>query len=136
MIINASILLLFTTLYLINTESTDGALNSLVFSLIFSFTASKVIDAVNVRNKKTSLQIVTAVEDMPQKIMEKFHHGCTVVKAKGGFTNKDRFIIYMVVSSTEARQVIRLVREYDPESFIDESYSHQVYGKFFIRPIK
>lgn len=134
--INTSILLVFTTIYLITTESTDGALNSVIFSLIYFFTTSKVVDTINVRNKKTSLQIVTNVESMPKVIMQKFHHGCTVVKAKGGYTNLDKFVIYMVVSSTEARDVIKLVRTLDPESFIDESYAHQVYGRFFIRPIK
>ena len=127
---------MFTTIYLITTESTDGALNSIIFSLIYFFTSSKVVDTINVRNKKTSLQIVTSVESMPKVIMQKFHHGCTVVKAKGGFTNLDKYVIYMVVSSTEAQDVIKLVRAVDPESFIDESYAHQVYGRFFIRPIK
>ena len=135
-LINTIILLIFTTLYLITTESTDGALNSVIFSIIYFFTTSKVVDTINVRNKKTSLQIVTSVEHMPKVIMEKFQHGCTVVKAKGGFTNNDKYIIYMVVSSVEAQQVIRLVRLVDPNSFIDESYSHQVYGRFFIKPIK
>jgi uncharacterized membrane-anchored protein YitT (DUF2179 family) len=135
-LINTIILLIFTTLYLITTESTDGALNSVIFSIIYFFTTSKVVDTINVRNKKTSLQIVTSVEHMPKVIMEKFHHGCTVVKAKGGFTNNDKYIIYIVVSSVEAQQVIRLVRLVDPDSFIDESYSHQVYGRFFIKPVK
>lgn len=135
-LINTSILFVFTTIYLITTESTDGALNSIIFSLIYFFTTSKVVDTINVRNKKTSLQIVTSVESMPKVIMQKFHHGCTVVKAKGGFTDLDKFVIYMVVSSTEARDVIKLVRSIDPNSFIDESYSHQVYGRFFIRPVK
>lgn len=135
-IINSSILFVFTTLYLITTESTDGALNSVIFSIIYFFTTSKVVDTINVRNKKTSLQIVTSIESMPKVIMQKFHHGCTVVKAKGGFTNNDKYIIYMVVSSVEAQQVIKLVRSVDPDSFIDESYSHQVYGRFFIKPIK
>jgi uncharacterized membrane-anchored protein YitT (DUF2179 family) len=133
---NTIILFIFTTIYLITTESTDGALNSIIFSLIYFFTSSKVVDTINVRNKKTSLQIVTSVESMPKVIMQKFHHGCTVVKAKGGFTNLDKYVIYMVVSSTEAQDVIKLVRAVDPESFIDESYAHQVYGRFFIRPIK
>ncbi len=135
-LINTIILFIFTSLYLLTTESTDGALNSVIFSIIYFFTTSKVVDTINVRNKKTSLQIVTSVESMPKVIMEKFQHGCTVVKAKGGFTNNEKYIIYIVVSSVEAQQVIRLVRLVDPDSFIDESYSHQVYGRFFIKPVK
>jgi len=133
---NGFIYLIFTTLYLLNTESTTGALNAIIFSIIYSFTTSKVVDGINIRNKKTQLQIITSRVDLPKLVMEKFFHGCTVVQAKGGFTNAPKFIIYMVVSSREAPAVIRHIRHIDPESFVDESTSHQVYGKFFIKPIK
>jgi uncharacterized membrane-anchored protein YitT (DUF2179 family) len=136
LIFNGIIYFFFTILYLLSTESTEGALNAVIFSVIYSFTTSRVVDAINIRNKKTQLQIITGKAELPKLLMEKFHHGCTVVKAKGGFTNAEKFIIYMVVSSREAPLVIRHIRQTDPESFVDESPSHQVYGKFFIKPIK
>jgi len=133
---NVTIYFFFTILYLLNTESSTGALNAVIFSVIYSFTTSSVIDAINIRNKKTQLQIVTSRNDLPKILMEKFFHGCTVVQAKGGYTNSVKYIIYMVVSSREVPEVVRHIRQVDPESFIDESPSHQVYGKFFIKPIK
>jgi uncharacterized membrane-anchored protein YitT (DUF2179 family) len=136
LIFNGFIYFFFTILYLLSTEATEGALNAVIFSVIYAFTTSRVVDAINIRNKKTQLQIITGKAELPKLLMEKFHHGCTVVKAKGGFTNAEKFIIYMVVSSREAPLVIRHIRHIDPESFVDESPSHQVYGKFFIKPIK
>jgi uncharacterized membrane-anchored protein YitT (DUF2179 family) len=134
--INGIIYLLFTILYLLNTDSMTGALNAVIFSVIYSFTTSQVVDAINIRNKKTQLQIVTSRTDLPKILMEKFFHGCTVVQAKGGYTNSVKYIVYMVVSSREVANVVKHIRTVDPESFIDESPSHQVYGKFFIKPIK
>ena len=134
--INGVIYLLFTVLYLLNTDSMTGALNAVIFSVIYSFTTSQVVDAINIRNKKTQLQIVTARADLPKILMEKFYHGCTVVQAKGGYTNSIKYIVYMVVSSREVASMVKHIRTVDPESFIDESPSHQVYGKFFIKPIK
>jgi uncharacterized membrane-anchored protein YitT (DUF2179 family) len=134
--INGVIYLLFTILYLLNTDSLTGALNAVIFSVIYSFTTSQVVDAINIRNKKTQLQIVTSRIDLPKILMEKFYHGCTVVQAKGGYTNSTKYIVYMVVSSREVASVVKHIRTVDPESFIDESPSHQVYGKFFIKPIK
>jgi uncharacterized membrane-anchored protein YitT (DUF2179 family) len=134
--INVVIYLLFTVLYLLNTDSMTGALNAIIFSVIYSFTTSRVVDAINIRNKKTQLQIVTSRTDLPKILMEKFFHGCTVVQAKGGYTNSIKYIVYMVVSSREVASVVKHIRTVDPESFIDESPSHQVYGKFFIKPIK
>jgi uncharacterized membrane-anchored protein YitT (DUF2179 family) len=134
--INGVIYLLFTVLYLLNTDLLTGALNAIIFSVIYSFTTSQVVDAINIRNKKTQLQIVTSRTDLPKILMEKFFHGCTVVQAKGGYTNSIKYIVYMVVSSREVASVVKHIRTVDPESFIDESPSHQVYGKFFIKPIK
>ena len=134
--INGVIYLAFTILYLLNTDSMTGALNAIIFSVIYSFTTSQVVDAINIRNKKTQLQIVTSRIDLPKILMEKFYHGCTVVQAKGGYTNSVKYIVYMVVSSREVANVVKHIRTVDPESFVDESPSHQVYGKFFIKPIK
>jgi uncharacterized membrane-anchored protein YitT (DUF2179 family) len=133
---NGLVLFLFTLVYLFTTESTNGALNSIIFSIIYFFTTSKVIDTINVRNKKTQLQIITKDESISKTLMETFNHGCTIVPAKGGFTSAPKYVIYMVVSSGEASKVVKLVRQIDPESFINESNAHQVYGKFYIRPIK
>jgi uncharacterized membrane-anchored protein YitT (DUF2179 family) len=134
--INGVIYLAFTILYLLNTDSMTGALNAIIFSVIYSFTTSQVVDAINIRNKKTQLQIVTSRTDLPKILMEKFYHGCTVVQGKGGYTNSVKYIVYMVVSSREVANVVKHIRTVDPESFVDESPSHQVYGKFFIKPIK
>jgi len=133
---NGLVLFLFTIVYLFTTESTNGALNSIIFSIIYFFTTSKVVDTINVRNKKTQLQIITKDESISKTLMETFNHGCTIVPAKGGFTSAPKYVIYMVVSSGEASKVVKLVRQIDPESFINESNAHQVYGKFYIRPIK
>jgi len=136
LIFNTIILGLFTFVYLLNSPTTEGALNSVLFSIIYFFTTSKIVDTINVRNKKTQLQIITKNESIAKTLMENFYHGCTIVPAKGGYTNAPRYVIYMVVSSSEAPRVVKLVRSIDPESFIDESYAHQVYGKFYIKPIK
>jgi uncharacterized membrane-anchored protein YitT (DUF2179 family) len=133
---NGLVLFLFTLVYLFTTESTNGALNSIIFSIIYFFTTSKVVDTINVRNKKTQLQIITKDESISKTLMETFNHGCTIVPAKGGFTSAPKYVIYMVVSSGESSKVVKLVRQIDPESFINESNAHQVYGKFYIRPIK
>jgi uncharacterized membrane-anchored protein YitT (DUF2179 family) len=134
--INGAIYVLFTLLYLLNTDSLTGALNAVIFSVIYSFTTSQVVDAINIRNKKTQLQIITSRVDLPKILMEKFFHGCTIVQAKGGYTNAVKYIVYMVVSSREVAKVVKHIRSIDPESFIDESPFHQVYGKFYIKPIK
>jgi uncharacterized membrane-anchored protein YitT (DUF2179 family) len=136
---NAIILVIFTSLIFLTDESQtlgQGALNSFLYSIIFFFTASRIVDAFNSRNKKTQIQIISSQENLPNIIMANFPHGCTVVPAIGGFSGDPRNIIYMVVSSFEVKQVVKLVRKSDPNSFINVSNSTQVYGRFFIKPVK
>ena len=48
----------------------------------------------------------------------------------------DGLIIYMVVSTMELKNVIKIVRELDPNSFVNVTSLQQVYGNFFLKPVK
>lgn len=134
--INGGILIIFSLLSIVhNGGSIEGALNSFVYGIVYLFVASRLVDAINTRNKKSQMQIITSVKDLSTILLANFPHGNTVVNAKGGFSKEDRFIIYMVVSSNEVKKVVRLVKEIDPHSFIDVSHDHIIYGKFFIKPV-
>jgi uncharacterized membrane-anchored protein YitT (DUF2179 family) len=133
---NAVIVTIFTIISIISDGSGLGALNSFLYTLVYFFTSSRVIDALNLRNRKSQMQIITSKQNMAKLLLANFPHGCTVVSAKGGFSGEERLIIYMVVSSFEVKKVVKLVRNEDSNSFIDVSDSHQVYGRFFIKPIK
>jgi len=133
---NAVILAVYTTLTIIKEGSGIGALNSFLYTLVYFFTNGRVIDALNMRNKKAQMQIITSQVGLPKVILANVPHSCTVVNAQGGFSGEPRLIIYTVVSSFEVKKIAQLVRKVDPKSFIDVSYGHQVYGRFFIKPIK
>jgi len=134
--INAFILVIYTSLTIIRDGSGVGALNSFLYTLVFLFTNGRVVDTFNIRNKKAQMQIITSQNGLPKILLANFPHSCTVVNATGGFSGEPRLIIYTVVSSFEVKKVVKLVRLVDPKSFIDVSYGHQVYGRFFIKPVK
>lgn len=108
----------------------------LLYSIIYLFSTSLVIDQINKRNKKAQIQIITTRDDLPKILMAAFHHSCTVVDAKGAFSGENKKIIYMVVSSFQVKEAIQVIREADPQSFVNVVAISQVYGKFFIKPIK
>jgi len=133
---NAIILSVYTTLTIIKNGSGVGALNSFLYTLVYFFTAGRVVDALNMRNKKAQVQIITNLPELPKIILAHFPHSCTVVNATGGFSGDPKMIVYIVVSSFEVKRLAKLVQTVDPKSFIDVSYGHQVYGRFFIKPVK
>jgi uncharacterized membrane-anchored protein YitT (DUF2179 family) len=107
-----------------------------LYTIIYFFTASKVLDVINIKNKKTELQINTDNEEMAQLLLRAFPHGCTVINGIGGYTGKPRKLIYMVVSASEVKQVIEFARRIDPNCFVNVTNSTRVYGKFYTKPIQ
>lgn len=134
---NAIVVLLYTILSFAYAPSSGwDVLTITLYTVVYLFTAALVIDALDSRNKKAEVQIITSRQAMPKIILANFPHSCTVVPAKGGFSNEDRLIIYIVVSSFEVKRLVKLVRTVDHDAFISVSNSTQVYGKFFIKPVK
>lgn len=107
-----------------------------MFSAIYLFTNALMNDFMNSRFKKAQIQIITTNENIANILISQFPHGCTIVNAKGAFSKKDKFIIYMVVSSGEVNKVVSLVQRIDPKSFVNVTSLNQVYGRFFIEPFK
>lgn len=112
------------------------AIVTALFSITYLFMSSLVVDAINVRNKKVQLQIVTNNENIYKIIVSNLPHSCTIVKGVGGYTKQDKFIIYAVVSNSEVSGIVKKIRTIDPFSFIMAISLRQVYGRFFIKPIE
>ena len=113
-----------------------GALSGVFFSLVYLLTVMLVIDVINIRNKKAQIQIISRNKDLPKLLIANIPHGATSVDAKGAYTDSDRIIIYMVVSTTEVKRSIIVIKELDPESFIGVTSLQSIVGNFHSKPIK
>jgi len=112
------------------------AISGVFFSVVYLFTVMLVVDAINIRNKKVQVEINTTNEELPRLLLANIPHGVTTVKAKGAYSGQDRLLVYIIISSLELNKVLALVKEIDPASFVNVKSLQQVYGRFFIKPIK
>lgn len=136
MIINGLIIGSFALVSGIDTRNFATSVIGVCFSIIYLLTVMLVIDVINIRNKKAQIQIITSNKELPKLLLANIPHGATVAKAKGVFTEDDKLIIYMVVSTTEIKRSVNVIKELDPNSFINVSALIGVYGKFHMKPIK
>ena len=134
--INGTIVASFALVSGITQKNYATAIGGALFSFVYLLTVMLVIDLINIRNKKAQIQITTTNKDLPQLLMANIPHGATIVNSKGGFTNNDSYIIYMVVSTTEIKRSVSVIKELDPHSFVCVTSLHSVYGNFHMRPIK
>ncbi len=131
--INGVIITVFTVLAYIQNHDSFVVL---LYTLVYCFTSSLIIDNIVKRNKKAQIQIFTTKEDLPSLLISAFPHGCTVVDVKGAFSGTNLKMIIIDVSVNEVDKVIKLVRNEDEKSFVNVIPVNQVYGKFYIEPIK
>jgi len=136
-IINAFIVLTYALLRCIDTNFTYVyALYSIIFSVIYLMEVGVIVDAINLRNKKVSLQIITSNEHMPQIIIANFPHSATVCKGKGAYSGAEKTVIWMVISFSEVKKVVGIAKKIDEHVFITATPLKQVYGNFFIKPLE
>ena len=136
MIINGTIVASFALVSGLTKHDYATAIGGALFSFVYLLTVMMVIDVINIRNKKAKIEVTTSNEELPQLLIANIPHGATLVKAKGAFTDNDRLIIEMVVSTTEIKRAVNIIKTLDPESFVVVTSLQGVYGNFHMRPIK
>ena len=136
-LINGIILTAYSTI-LVFTSGSNWEIGAIAFfySILYLFVVNLIIDAINLRNKKIQVQIITNSEYLAPVLIANFPHGATVVDGEGAYSHTPRKIIYMVVSSSQVKDVVSLARKVDHHAFISVISLVQVYGNFFIQPVE
>ena len=135
-IINGFIVITYAIVKSISTKDYAYGVYSVFFSIIYLMEVGLIIDAINLRNKKIEMQIITSNEHMPEIIIANFPHSATIVKGKGAYSGGDKTMLFMVVSSSEVKKVVAIAKKIDEHAFITATPLKQVYGNFFIKPLE
>ena len=112
------------------------ALYSVIFSVIYLMEVGLIVDAINLRNKKVEVQIITSKVHMPEIIIANFPHSATIVNGRGAYSGADKIVLWMAVSTNEVKKVVNVAKKVDEHVFIAVTPLKQVYGNFFIKPLE
>lgn len=142
--VNGAIILLYTLFSVIgnkvnpswNQIESNKIISLSLYTIVYYFIAVKIMDLLNVRNRKMELQIITTKEELSQIMIHAFPHACTICEAKGAFSGAKRYVMYMVIAKPEAKKAIKIIRQADPQAFVTIQDINQVYGRFYIKPIE
>lgn len=109
--------------------------NDALYSIIFQFASTQVVQMLHLRYKKHTLFIVTdKPQEVYQVIYEHTNHGATFFNGVGGYEREGRTMIYSVVSSDEVKRVVHAIRKVDERAFINTVKTDQLDGRFYQRP--
>ena len=106
-----------------------------LYSIIFQYTSTQVLHMLY---KKYQQETVFAVTNRAEAVCEAIagttHHGATIIEGQGAYEDRERKIVYSVVSSAESKKVIQAIKQADPHAFVNLMKTEQVAGKFYQKP--
>ena len=110
---------------------------SALYSIIFQFCSTQVINMLHTRYQRMTMFIVTSNADVVIEIVHQTtHHGVTRLEGIGTYTDKPRALLYTVVNTTDVKNIIHLIKEVDPSAFVNVTKTELVEGRFYLDPIK
>jgi len=108
----------------------EKSLIGLISVYIFSMVVDKVMMLGGAESK--AIYIVSEhYEEINTKIQVQLDRGTTILSGKGGYTEKDRPVIFVVISQKEYPKLNSLVHHIDPQAFIVVSDATEVKGEGF-----
>ncbi len=102
-----------------------------ILCIIYSFVTYRVGDLV-LKGVKTAakVEIITSQPEVLSKVlMEKLHHGCTLLPARGMYSNTDKSLLICVVNRRQIADFSRIIKKFD-DTFVIMTPVTSTYGNF------
>lgn len=102
-----------------------------LYSIIFFFTSSKVVDVVvtGFNTRKSVLVISDRSDTIGSEIIHHHNRGVTYLKGSGAYSGKDKNVIFTIITLTELPKMKEMIYEIDPEAFVVVNDTLEVLGK-------
>jgi uncharacterized membrane-anchored protein YitT (DUF2179 family) len=109
--------------------SWDKSLYGLIMIYLSGVAADMVSQGTNVIRE--AMIITDETEKVVTAITQGLGRGTTIINAKGGYTNKDRPIVFCVVTAGEVMRLKAIVHEADPDAFMVVGHANEALGEGF-----
>ena len=105
-----------------------------LYSIIFQFTSTQMVQMLHQRYKKHTLFIITRHPDeVYEEISKLSHHSATRLDGTGCYSGDNTAMIYSVVSREEAKILVKKVIEVDPQAFVNIIKTDFINGRFYYK---
>ena len=104
-----------------------------LYSAIALFVVIKMVDVIisGVDHSKAFMIITDEEEKLREAIFNDIKRGVTVLDARGGYTNRDKNILLVVVQKKQEVHLKKLIKRVDSKAFIIVSDVNEVLGEGF-----
>lgn len=104
-----------------------------LYALIVNFVGSRVVDIVHegAAYARSAMIVSRKPDAIRQAVLQVLQRGVTVLEGRGGYTESEQQVLYVVVAKSEIATLKRVVQTTDPAAFLVISEVHEVLGYGF-----
>lgn len=129
-------MMLFSAVVILISGAIFG-MDKALYSIIFQFCNTQVINTFYKKYKKKTLLIIT---DNPAAVsadlLELTNHSSTILKGVGSYSAQKKYLLYTVLSDSDVKKMKRRIQEQYPDTFVNVLNSSDVVGNFYIQPLE
>lgn len=102
-----------------------------LYTMLALYVTTVVIDTIHTRHEKVTVLIVTDYpEELQAEILEQMMRGITIVPVRGAYSQKDKSLLYLVITRYELYDLEHIINDVDPNAFTNIIQTAGIYGFF------
>ncbi|SFE96487.1 YitT family protein [Alteribacillus iranensis] len=100
-----------------------------MYTLIAVYVGAKVIDiVVEGASERIAVMIISSSpEEVLEAVTNKMARGLTVLEGRGGYTNTNKEVLYIVLNKQEIVQLKKIIEDIDPSAYVTIHNVHEVF---------
>lgn len=104
-----------------------------LYALVVAFVSGRVVDFVQegVGYARAAVVVTDHYEAVRDAVFEKLGRGVTILEGRGGYTERARPVLYVVVYRAQVMLLKDIIAGIDPKAFVVVSQAHEVLGEGF-----
>lgn len=102
-----------------------------LYTMVTLYVSTRVIDAIHTRHEKLTAMVVTSrAEEITEMVHKRMLRGVTAVPARGGFTKKEKSMLFIVITRYELYDLEKIIKDIDPHAFTNIVQTTGIFGFF------
>jgi len=108
-----------------------------LYSIIYQFCNIQMVNLVHDRYKLSTLMIISDYSDEVKKaIFKACRHGITIIDGEGGYSQREKKVLFMTINTYEMNGVIEAIKNADKDVFINIYKSERIIGNYRQKPLE
>lgn len=109
------------------------ALTLTLYAFLLLFVSARIVDTIieGLDYARSALIVSNHTDKIGKIITADMDRGATALSGRGIHTNREREVLYTVLSKKEVRDLVEKVKEIDPQAFVIVNNVHEVLGEGF-----